>query len=100
MLPDKNKPSFDKAPGSGDSDSWFKRKELKDTHQIAEIVTPPETKPRIDVIYQSLQGLHTACPNHLGDWYFSGNYPTPGGMRVVNRAFVNYMEGRDARAYD
>ena len=68
--------------------------------KIAEIVTPAGTIPQIDVIYQSLDGLHEACPNHLGDWYFSGNYPTPGGMRVVNRAFVNFMEGRDARAYD
>ena len=67
--------------------------------KIAEIVTPKGIKPKVQVIYQSIEGLHNACPNHLGDWYFSGNFPTPGGVKVVNRAFVNYMEGRDERAY-
>jgi len=51
------------------------------------------------VIYQSIEGLHAACPDHKGDWYFSGNYPTPGGNRVVNRSFINFMENSDARAY-
>jgi len=46
-----------------------------------------------------VDGLHEACPNHTGDWYFTGNYPTPGGNKVVNRAFINYMEGRDERSY-
>ncbi len=67
--------------------------------KIAEIVTPEGIKPKVEVIYQTLEGLHDACPNHTGDWYFSGNYPTPGGNKVVNKAFVNYIEGRDERAY-
>ena len=67
--------------------------------EIAKIVTPPNIKPEIEVIYQSIEGLHEACPNHKGDWYFSGNYPTPGGTRVVNKAFMNYMEKKDERAY-
>lgn len=67
--------------------------------RIAKIVTPKNITPEVEVIYQTLEGLHTACPNHTGDWYFSGNYPTPGGNRVVNRAFINYMEGNNKRAY-
>jgi len=67
--------------------------------KIAEILRPVDLKAEFEVIYQSLKGLHTACPNHLGDWYFSGNYPTPGGNRVVNRSFINFMEKSDARAY-
>ena len=67
--------------------------------KIAEIVTPEGTKPQVDVIYQSIENLHLACPDNTGDWYFSGDYPTPGGNRVVNRAFINYMEKNDARAY-
>ncbi len=67
--------------------------------EIAKIVTPPNIIPQIEVIYQSIEGLHHACPNHKGDWYFSGNYPTPGGNRVVNRAFINYMEKKNVRAY-
>jgi amidophosphoribosyltransferase len=50
-------------------------------------------------IYQTLDNLHIACPGHTGDWYFSGDYPTPGGNKVVNRAFVNWMEGKNQRAY-
>lgn len=67
--------------------------------KIAEIITPKEIQAKVEVIYQTLEGLHQACPNHLGDWYFSGNYPTPGGNKVVNRAFMNWMEGKNARAY-
>ena len=67
--------------------------------QIAKIITPKGIKPKVAVIYQSIEDLHQACPNHTGDWYFSGKYPTPGGTRVINRAFINYMEGRDERAY-
>ena len=67
--------------------------------KIAEIVTPEGTKPQVDVIYQSIENLHLACPDNTGDWSFSGDYPTPGGNRVVNRAFINYMEKNDARAY-
>lgn len=67
--------------------------------KIAEMLTPEGTNAVISIVYQSLEGLHAACPDHRGDWYFSGNYPTPGGNRVVNRAFINYMQGRDVRAY-
>lgn len=67
--------------------------------KIAEIITPKGTKPKVDVIYQTIADLQLSCPNNNGDWYFSGNYPTPGGFRVVNRAFVYYMEGIDKRAY-
>ena len=67
--------------------------------KIAKIMTPKGTKPKVDVIYQTIEDLREACPNNNGDWYFSGNYPTPGGFRVVNRAFVNYMEGSAERAY-
>lgn len=71
----------------------------KVSKKIAEIVTPEGIKPKIEVIYQTIEGLHKACPNNNGDWYFSGNYPTPGGNRVINRAFMYYMEGKDERAY-
>lgn len=67
--------------------------------KISELVTPKDIKPEVQVIYQSIEDLHKACPNHKGDWYFSGNYPTPGGVRVVNRAFINYMKNSDERAY-
>ncbi|NEU07808.1 amidophosphoribosyltransferase [Flavihumibacter sp. R14] len=67
--------------------------------KIAEIITPKQIKAKVDVIYQTLDHLHAACPNHLGDWYFSGNYPTPGGNKVVNRAFMNWVEGKNERAY-
>lgn len=67
--------------------------------RIAEIVTPEDIHAEVDVLYQSIENLHEACPNHLGDWYFTGNYPTPGGNKVVNKAFINFMEGITARAY-
>lgn len=67
--------------------------------KISELVTPANISPEVQVIYQSIEDLHKACPNNTGDWYFSGNYPTPGGMRVVNRAYVNYMKNNDERAY-
>jgi amidophosphoribosyltransferase len=67
--------------------------------KIAEILTPAGIEPEVQVIYQTIEGLHQACPNNNGDWYFSGNYPTPGGNRVVNRAFINFMEKSEARAY-
>ena len=67
--------------------------------KIAEMITPAGTKPEVKVIYQRVEGLHEACPNNHGDWYFSGHYPTPGGFRVVNRAFVNFVEQRNERAY-
>lgn len=67
--------------------------------KISEILTPPDLECELEIIFQNLEGLRNACPNHTGDWYFSGNYPTPGGSRVVNRAFINYMEKSDKRAY-
>ncbi len=67
--------------------------------KIAEILTPEGMKAEVQIIYQSVEGLHEACPNHTGDWYFTGNYPTPGGHRVANRSFINFMEKSDARAY-
>jgi amidophosphoribosyltransferase len=67
--------------------------------RIAQIITPKEIKCEVKVIYQTLDNLHIACPDHTGDWYFSGDYPTPGGNKVVNRAFVNWMEGKNQRAY-
>jgi len=67
--------------------------------RIAKIVTPKEINAKVEVIYQTLDNLHKACPDHTGDWYFSGDYPTPGGNKVVNRAFVNWMEGKNQRAY-
>lgn len=69
------------------------------SRKIAEIVTPPGIKPKIEVIYQTVEGLHEACPDNNGDWYFSGKYPTPGGNRVANRAFINFYEGKTERAY-
>ena len=56
-------------------------------------------KAEVVVIYQTVENLHVACPNHSGDLYFTGNYPTPGGTKVVNRAFVNFMEGKMVRVY-
>jgi amidophosphoribosyltransferase len=64
------------------------------TNKIAQLITPPGLQLPVDVIYQTIESLHLACPNNLGDWYFTGNYPTPGGNRVVNKAFMNYMEGK------
>lgn len=67
--------------------------------QIAKIITPKDLNAKVEVVYQSIGGLREACPNHVGDWYFSGNYPTPGGTRIVNKAFVNFIEGKLVRAY-
>jgi amidophosphoribosyltransferase len=67
--------------------------------KIAQLITPPEIKIPVDVIYQTIESLHEACPNNKGDWYFTGNYPTPGGNRVCNKAFMNYMEGKNVRGY-
>ncbi len=66
---------------------------------IARIITPPDLKSEVEVVYQTVDNLHNACPGHSGDWYFTGNYPTPGGNRVVNKAFINFMEGKEVRAY-
>ena len=69
------------------------------SQKIAEIVKPKGIKPKVEIIYQTVENLRKACPNNNGDWYFSGEYPTPGGNKVVNRAFMNYMEGKNVRAY-
>ena len=75
----------------------FTDQEISD--RIAKIITPKDIKAEVKVIYQTLDNLHKACPEHTGDWYFSGDFPTPGGNKVVNRAFVNWMEGKNQRAY-
>ena len=67
--------------------------------KIAKLLTPKNMKAEVDIIYQSIENLNASCPNHKGDWYFTGNYPTPGGNKVVNKAFINYMEGKNERAY-
>jgi amidophosphoribosyltransferase len=67
--------------------------------KISQILTPKDTRAEVEIIYQGIEDLHIACPNHTGDWYFSGNYPTPGGNKVVTKAFINYVEGRNKRAY-
>lgn len=67
--------------------------------KIADMVRPEECNTPIEIIFQKIEDLHSACPNHRGDWYFSGNYPTPGGNKVVSRAFINYMQGLNERAY-
>jgi amidophosphoribosyltransferase len=75
----------------------FTSQEISD--KIAEMLSSPEIKAEVKIIFQTVEDLHTACPKNLGDWYFTGDYPTPGGNRVVNRAFMNFYEGKDARAY-
>ena len=75
----------------------FTAEEISD--KISEMLTPKEIKSEVKIIYQTIENLHLACPNHKGDWYFTGNYPTPGGNKVVNKAFINYMEGSNDRAY-
>jgi amidophosphoribosyltransferase len=67
--------------------------------KMAEMLTPKGTQAEIEIVFQSIENLHKATPNHKGDWYFSGDYPTPGGNRMVNRAFLNYVEGVDKRSY-
>ena len=67
--------------------------------KIAELLKPEDCQTEVEIIYQSVEDLHIACPNDLGDWYFTGNYPTPGGNKVVNGSFINFVEGKDKRAY-
>ena len=67
--------------------------------KIAQLITPKNLQIPVEVIFQSIETLHRSCPNNLGDWYFTGNYPTLGGNRVVNKAFMNYMEGKNVRGY-
>ncbi len=69
------------------------------SEKVSELLTPPTVRAKIEIIYQTIEDLHTACPNHTGDWYFTGNYPTPGGNKVVNKSFINYIEGKNVRAY-
>ncbi len=66
---------------------------------ISSMLKNTEIKAEVDIVFQSIEGLHEACPGHSGDWYFTGNYPTPGGNKVVNQSFINYIEGRNERAY-
>lgn len=75
----------------------FTDEEISD--KIAEMLTEDDIKAEVKIIFQTVDNLHKACPKNLGDWYFTGDYPTPGGNRVVNRAFINFYEGNDARAY-
>jgi amidophosphoribosyltransferase len=63
--------------------------------EIAEMLTPEEVNCPIKIVYQTIDGLHKACPKHRGDWYFTGDYPTPGGTKLVNEAFINYYEGKE-----
>lgn len=76
---------------------FFTAKEI--SVKIAELLKPEGCKAEVEIVYQSIENLHKACPNDLGDWYFTGNYPTPGGNRVVNSSFINYVEGKNIRAY-
>lgn len=69
------------------------------SQKIAQLLTPPSVKAEVQIIYQTVKDLHASCPENLGDWYFTGNYPTPGGNRVANQSFVNYVEGIKGRAY-
>ncbi|NTW23163.1 MAG: amidophosphoribosyltransferase [Lentimicrobium sp.] len=69
------------------------------SEKISKLVTPADCKAKVQVVYQTIEDLHEAIPNHTGDWYFTGNYPTPGGNKVVNKSFINYIEGRNERAY-
>lgn len=75
----------------------FTPQEISD--KIAELLTPKTINAKVKIIYQTIENLHEACPKHLGDWYFTGDYPTPGGNKVVNTAFINYVEGKNERAY-
>jgi len=70
--------------------------EIEVSKKIAEMLTPADVDCPVELVYQTIEGLHKACPNHKGDWYFSGIYPTPGGNRLVNKAFINYYEGLDS----
>jgi amidophosphoribosyltransferase len=67
--------------------------------KIAQLITPTGLDIPVEVIYQTIEDLHDSCPTNTGDWYFTGNYPTPGGNKVVNKAFLNYMDGKNVRGY-
>jgi amidophosphoribosyltransferase len=67
--------------------------------KISSLLKSEDINAEVEIVFQSIEGLHEACPEHTGDWYFTGNYPTPGGNKVANQSFINYIEGRNARAY-
>lgn len=69
------------------------------SRKVAQLVTPADVKLPVDIIFQTIEDLHDSCPTNTGDWYFTGNYPTSGGNRVVNKAFINFMEGKNVRGY-
>jgi amidophosphoribosyltransferase len=69
------------------------------SRKIAELLKPDDCGAEVEIVYQSIENLHEACPNDSGDWYFTGNYPTPGGNRVVNSSFIYFVEGKNERAY-
>ena len=75
----------------------FTPEEISD--KIAQLITPEDIKIPVEVIYQTIEDLHECCPTNTGDWYFTGNYPTPGGNKVCNKAFKNYVEGKNVRGY-
>jgi len=75
----------------------FSPEEISD--KVAQLITPPDIETPVQVIFQTIENLHKSCPTNTGDWYFTGNYPTAGGNRVVNKAFINYMEGKNVRGY-
>ncbi|MFL9481989.1 amidophosphoribosyltransferase [Chitinophagaceae bacterium LWZ2-11] len=75
----------------------FTTEEISD--KIAQLITPPDITFPVQVVYQNIEDLHESCPTNTGDWYFTGNYPTPGGNKVCNKAFLNYMEGKNVRGY-
>jgi len=77
--------------------SPFSAEQISD--KIAQMLKVNDIKADLKIVYQSIENLHIAIPNHLGDWYFTGNYPTPGGNKVVNKSFINFIEGKNARAY-
>jgi putative amidophosphoribosyltransferase len=75
----------------------FTDEEISD--KIRDLLLPKDFTSEVEVIFQTVDNLHKACPENLGDWYFTGDYPTDGGNRVVNRAFINFYEGNKERAY-
>ena len=77
--------------------SFLEAQEISD--KIAELIMPEGMQAKLKIMYQSITSLHKSCPNHSGDWYFTGNYPTPGGNKIANHAFINYIEGKKTRAY-
>ena len=77
--------------------SLFTPEQISD--KIADLLKTENINAEVKIIFQSIENLHHACPNDKGDWYFTGNFPTPGGMKVVNKAFMNFYEGKKERAY-